>query len=180
MGRRAGAGHPHLPAEAGHEHPDSGVAGRRIGQLHIAGRLRDPEAEAGEDLALSERGLEQPEEEIVGGDLALAGLQDGAQRHHRRRIVGRRVGVGDRAADGPAVAHLRIADAIGQAGEGRDRLPHQRRGGHVGVAGHGADPQGPAVPPDAGQGLDPGEVDQQGRARQPLLDRRQQRHAAGQ
>ena len=41
---------------------------------------------------------------------------------HRGRVVGGRIVVGDRAADRAAVAHLRVADVLGELRERRDRL----------------------------------------------------------
>ena len=54
------------------------------------------------------------------------------QRQHRRRQVGRRVGVGERAADRAAVADLRVADRPAACGEqwrlgGQQRGPRRRR-----------------------------------------------------
>ena len=48
---------------------------------------------------------------------------DAAERQHDRGQVRRRVGVGDRAADGAAVAHLRVADLAGRVGQERHLRP---------------------------------------------------------
>ena len=97
------------------------------------------------------------------------------------RIIGGRVVVGDRAADGAAVAHRRIADHAGELGERRDSAccttgalatsawrvmaPIDERIGRLGSM--------PA------RSVDPGEIDDRGGRGQPLLHRRQQRLAAG-
>ncbi len=68
-------------------------------------------------------------------DGALAALA--AQQHlavegeHRRREVGRRIGVGQRPADGAAVADLDVADRL-------DAVAQQREGGHAGRRGRAA------------------------------------------
>ena len=56
--------------------------------------------------------------------LAVGPLRDerGAEGQQDGRQVGGRVAVGDRAADGAAVAHLRVADLAGGVGEQRDLL----------------------------------------------------------
>ncbi len=71
--------------------------------------------------------------------LALVGDDGGAEPEAGGRIVGVRVVVGDRAADGAAVAHRRIADHAGELGDHRHGLLHHRRGVHVDMAGHRAD-----------------------------------------
>ena len=117
-----GAGHrdPHAARRLGHEHADHGVARGRIGELHVGGLLGLGEADRGDQLALAQRRLEQALEEAVGGVLAGVGGDGGVERHDRRRIVRRRIVVGDRAADRAAIAHLRIADMAGEIGQRRD------------------------------------------------------------
>ena len=51
----------------------------------------------------------------VRRDGAAIRLDSGAQRHERSGVVGGRIGVRDRAADRAAVAHLRVADVLGEA-----------------------------------------------------------------
>ena len=63
----------------------------------------------------AERGLEEAREEVAGGDLARcrpgrATTSVASEREQRRRQVGRRVAVRERAADRAAVADLRVAD----------------------------------------------------------------------
>ena len=67
------------------------------------------------------------------------------QRQQRRGQVGGGVAVGDRAADGAAVADLRVADLPGHLGQQRHLLPHQVGGGHVVVAGQRPDAHGAAA-----------------------------------
>ena len=97
----------------------------------------------------------------------------------RRRIVGVRIVVGDRAADGAAMAHRRIADQARELGERRDVLLDDRRGRDVDVAGEGADDQRAALHLDAGQPLDLGQVDDVLRPREAKLHGRDQRVSAG-
>jgi hypothetical protein len=56
--------------------------------------------------------------------LALGRCDTVAPGRDGRRIVGGRVVVGDGAADGAAVADLRVADEVGEAGEGGDLRLH--------------------------------------------------------
>ena len=52
-----------------------------------------------------------------------------AERQHHRGQVGGRIAVGERAADRPAVAHLRVADhARGRRGDDRAVLLQERVG----------------------------------------------------
>src|SRR3546814_17331063 len=89
---------------------DDGVARGRIGELHIGGLVRLRKGDGGDDLVLRQRCLEHAGEEVVGGKLALAGVHRGAEADEARRVVGRRIVVGNRAPDSAAVAHLRRAE----------------------------------------------------------------------
>src|SRR3546814_894086 len=111
---------------------DDGVVRGRIGELLMGGFVRLRKDDGGDDLVLRQRCLEHAGEEVVGGKLALAGVHRGAEADEARRVVGRRIVVGNRAADGAAVAHLRVADAVGEVGQRGDLRPHR------GVAGDGA------------------------------------------
>ena len=121
--------------------------------------------------------------EVGGGDLARAVRALGdvrrAERERRRRQVGGRVGVGDRAADRAAVAHLRVADVAGGVRQQRHVL-----GEHVGVldvvvAGQRADGDVVAGVADVRQVAEPADVDEHARLGQAQLHQRQQAVAAG-
>ena len=71
--------------------------------------------------------------------LALVGDDGGAEPEAGRRIVGVRIVVGDRAADGAAMAHRRIADQAGELRERRQVLLHHRRVRDVDMPRHRAD-----------------------------------------
>jgi hypothetical protein len=59
-------------------------------------------------------------------DAALGAQHElGAEDEHHRRHVGRRVGVGDGAADGAAVPHLPVADHARGLREDREPLAQQ-------------------------------------------------------
>ena len=69
---------------------------------------------------------EQPLEEVLRRDLALVGRDRRAESQQRGGIVGGRVVVGDRAADGAAVPDVLVADAGGHVDEAGDRAAHDR------------------------------------------------------
>ena len=70
------------------------------------------------------------------------------------RVVGVGIVVGDRAADGAAMADCGIADRAGEVGQGRDVLLDHRRVRDVDVRRHRADDERAALELDAGQTLD--------------------------
>ena len=98
----------------------------------------------------------------------------------RRRIIGVRIVVGDRAANGAAIANLRIADRGRHRREPRQSLLKHRRIGRVGMTRHGADDDRAALLLDTAQALDQRQIDERRRLRQPLLHHRQERMSAGQ
>src|SRR6185436_495034 len=99
------------------------------------------------------------------------------QGEHGRGVVGGRVGMGERAADRAAVAHLRVADPGGEAGEARNALAHHGRIGDLVVGGERADRQGIAIA-DLAEGVDRGERYQIRRLREIELHHGQQALAA--
>ncbi len=137
----------------------------------------------GEDLALAHRRGEQVDEELARLDRALPLLRLQVQRRverlDHRRQVGAGVGVGEVAADGAAVAHLRIADLGRRLGHDRARLLEHVGRGELGVGGERADAHARSRALDAGELLDAADVDQVGGLRQPQLHHRQQAVAAG-
>ena len=138
-GPGTGDRHPHGAAGPGDVDADHRVAAGRVGELHVGALVGLGEVHRGDDLVAAERGLEHAGEEVVGRDLALVGAHGGPQRQQRARIVGGRVVVADRAADGAAVAHLRVADQLGQRRQRRDHPLDHGRARHVGMPGHRTD-----------------------------------------
>ena len=178
---RGGAGHreAHAGRVLRHHDPGEGVARRLLLELGVAGLFRHREAHAEDQLVVLEGGFEHPGEEIVGGDAAAVGVDGGAEPENHGRIVGRRIVVGDRAADGAAIAHLRIADVARQIGQRRDRPLRVGRIGHRVMGGHRPDEQRCAVDGDGGEAADSAEIDDVGRLGEALFHDRDQGHAAG-
>jgi hypothetical protein len=94
-------------------------------------------------------------------------------------VVGR-VAVGDVAADGAAVAHLRVGDQPGRLAQQRHPPLQDRRRDEVVLHRHRPDADGVAVLADATQFVDAVEVDQVRRLGEAQLHHRQQAVAAGQ
>ena len=105
----------------GHEHAGEREARGRMRELGIARLGRNRKRHRRDDFAVLKRRGEQTLEEIVGPDRALVGLDGCAERKHRRRIIRGRIVVGERTADGAAMAHRRITDRRGEVGERGDR-----------------------------------------------------------
>ena len=114
------------------------------------------QADAAEDLSAVCSALKGKAVIRGPGGERVVGLDRGSQSENGRGIVGRRVGMGQRAADRAAVAHLCVSDPGGEAGEPRNRLPHHRRRGDLVVGGECADHQGIAAA-DLAEGGDAGE-----------------------
>ena len=129
-----------------------------------------------------DRRRHQVDEKILGLDRARAGgvLQPhlALQREHRRRIVGRRVRMGEAAADRAAVAHLNVADIAGAFGEQSELVVQQVGGVDLMVAHRGADAYPAALLGDLAKLGDARDVDQVARLRQAQLQDRQQAVAA--
>ena len=96
------------------EDADDGEARRLALELGVSGDVRHREANRGDQLVRGKRGLEQAGEEPVGRYLAPVGDDRGIEPDHAGGIVRAGIGIGERAADRAAVAHLRIADAAGE------------------------------------------------------------------
>ena len=121
----------------------------------------------------------KPVKKAVARDLARVGDDGRPQADDCRRVVCRRIVVGDGPPDGAPVAHLRVADAVRQMCEGRDRSANVGGAGNVSMGRQRTDDDGVALDLDRPQGVDPGDVDEVGGLRQPLLHGRQDRVAAG-
>ena len=179
-GARPGDRHPDgAVGEAGEEHAHDGEPRCRVGELAVACRGGDREPNFDDQLALLQRGLEHANEEAAGGDPPPSGDDLRVERQHRRGVAGGGVVVGERSADGPPVAHQRIADPAGERGERRDSLPDRRGDRHRRVPGHRPDGEGGGLDGDAGQAADRGEIHQIRRRRETVLHHRDQAHPAG-
>ena len=122
------------------------------------------EVDRGEDLVVGSIVVVQvPDEELGGRDAArdrrAGDLELGVERERDRGQLGGGVGVGDRAADGAAVADLEVADHAASPGEQRHRLDRRFVVLGLGLAGHRPDREGPVRALDAAQLVDPVEVD---------------------
>ncbi|MCY1238401.1 hypothetical protein D9M72_511380 [compost metagenome] len=138
---RSGNGHPDVAiVPSRDEHTGHRVARCRIGELLIGSLGRRFEADGGDDLAVLQRCFEQAGEEIICRNLALVGHDRRTERQHRRRIIGRRVVVGDGTADRAHVPHMRVADMAGKAADRRTDGFERRRRRHVIMCRGGADP----------------------------------------
>ena len=80
------------------------------------------------------------------------------------RQHGRRIAVGDGAADRAAVADLRVADPGGERRQRRNGASDLGGGGDRGMPRHGADGDRPGADADAGEPGNAGKVDERGRA----------------
>ena len=107
---------------------------------------RHGHGDCGEDLAGLEGGVVGALVELGRGDLALAArtfeLVARPERQHQRRHVVARIAVGDIAADGAAIAHLRIGDQVGRLLQDGQRLGDHIGGDDLVLGGHGADDDG--------------------------------------
>ena len=137
----------------------------------------------GQDLVLADRGLEEVHEEVRGRDGAAAAAAGdhelGAQRQRAGPEVARRVGVGERPAEGPAVPDLGVGQLVGRLGDHARVLAHQVARADVVVRGHRADDERVAVVADPAQRVDPAEVDHRLRGVEPHPEHRQQALPAG-
>ena len=147
-------------------------------EFRIARLGRHGKRHGGDNLAVFQCGREQALEEVVGRDAALVGLHGCAECQQRRRIVRGRIIVGDRAADGAAMAHRGIADQRGEIGQRGNRLLHWSAGGDVMMRRRRLDGQRVTRCLDPDQFLDPGKVDHVRRRGEALLHHGNQRVAA--
>jgi hypothetical protein len=166
-------------------HADDGPVLRPPVELLVrpagVGQLRQPHLD--QELVGPQDRLQEAREELGGGDLAAPGRalgHDGAaQGQDGGGQVGGRVAVGQRAAQGAAVADLGVADEAGHMGQER-HLRLQHVGGlQLPVPGEGADGHLVALLADVGEVGEPADVDDHGRRGQPQPHQRQQRVAAG-
>ena len=90
------------------------VAARQFGKARRRARRRRRKFDRNDQFARPQVGLEQTLEEILGLDLALAASagqhQRRAERHRAGRKFGRRIGIGETAAERAAIADRDMAD----------------------------------------------------------------------
>ena len=142
----AGAGDrdAHAILALGDEHAGHRIARGRVAEFRVAGLGRRREGHRGDDLAiLRARSRTGPVKNLSAAICALVGDDGRAERQHGRGIVGRRIVVGDRAADRAHVAHMRIADRGRRArrAPGRPAFSFASRG-DLGMRRGGADGDG--------------------------------------
>ena len=118
----------HVPPLHRHDRGDAedgvargGMAELLVGRAGSLGRRRHPDR--GQHLALGERGGHHADEEIGGGDrppaLGAGDLERGAEGDEQGGEIRGRIGVGDAAADGAAIADRRVAYLRHRLGERR-------------------------------------------------------------
>jgi hypothetical protein len=134
-----------------------------VGELLVRGGLGDGKGHGGDDFVFRQGAFEEALEEAVGVVLAALGMDGGPQRDEGGGVVGRRVRVGDGAAEGAAVAHLGVADIARQRGQGGDRSLHLCGRRDLGVGGRRADHQRIAFAPNALKLRDARQGDELGR-----------------
>ena len=167
-----GQGEPRLPDPVARERHDGSHADERV--VSVAAGQLDPgrararrgrgEPDLGQELGRREGRGQLGQEEVPGRDGPLARRPAGrqarleAQRHGRQ--LGRRVGVAQAAADGPAVPDLEVPDPRERVGQER-RVPGGERAPlHGALSGHRPDGEAAGPDPDVRQLRDAVEVDQ--------------------
>ena len=163
-----------------HGHADDGPVDSALGELlegpAPGGGLGHPDL--GEQFPRLEHGLEQALEELADTDLAGAvgapGDHGGIQGEQHGGQVGGRVGVDERAAEGAAVAHLRVAHLAGGVRQQRQLGRQQAGARHLVMTGQGANGDMAARIADVVQLGQPADVDQDLGDREPQLHQGQQ------
>ena len=145
---------------------------------------RDRQLDFGQHLIRLERGGQRADKEIARLDPAFAshrlGVQTAAEREHDRRHFGSRIGMRKIAADGAAIADLRMRDDRQRFGDERQFDLRHRIALEAAIARQRADAQAIAAIPDAGKLFQRIDVDQHGRLRQTEVHGRHQALPAGQ
>ena len=96
----------------------------------------------------------------LAGARLTGDFDGGVEGDSHRRVFRSRVGMGDRAAQGAAVADLEMSDQRGGLGQQGDAGRDDLAGADLGVGGHGAHRDGAVDPVDADQLVDAPEVDE--------------------
>ncbi len=168
-----------VPVLAGDEDADDGVARCDVGEFCVGGAFGEREADRGHDLAFAQRGGERAGKESFGGDAAFGGDDARAQRHECRRIVGCRIGMGDRAAERGSVAHRGVGHLADQPCQVGNCRADNFGAGDFGMLGHRADDDIVALAANEIHLVDQAQIDEVGGPRAPSFQRRNERHAAG-
>src|SRR5580704_6916792 len=115
---RSGSGHrrAHHRTEFSNEHGGDRIARCGAAELGVARPIGNGKIDAGDDLARLERGLIERDKEIVGGNAAAVGDDSRAETEYGGGVVRSRVVIGDRAADGAAMAHMPVTDGADHSG----------------------------------------------------------------
>ena len=123
---QAGHRHAHHAAHLCHGHAGHGKARGRLLELDVMRLLRARKLHPKHDFVGLQGGAEKSGEKFVGRQLAAVSADRAAQGHHAGRPAGRRVGVGNRAAQGAALADLLVTDTMRQLREHGRQLLDQR------------------------------------------------------
>ena len=110
--RGADRGNAHTVCGLGHHHADDGVARGGLLELHVGRPRRRRKRDGGDQFAGLESRLEQSRKKTLGRNHAPVGVDGGAEGDERRGVVAGRIVGGDGAAEGAAVADLRIGDGL--------------------------------------------------------------------
>ena len=140
---------PDAAGALGDENARHDIAAGRVLHLGVAGLLRDWEFNRHQNLIRRQGSCEHALEEIISRDLALIGVDGGAKAEHRRRVISRRVVVGNRAANRAAIAHLHIANMRSHVGQSRNGRLHFRAIGDFHMPRQRADDDGIAFAANA-------------------------------
>jgi hypothetical protein len=171
------------PVDDGRGHADGRPVLRTSSVLEVDAALRLRNADLHEHLARPECGLEGPCEERRRRDrpLAVGAVRDevGVQCEQHRGEVRRGVAVRDGAADRAAVADLRVADELRRPREHGAGALQDGVGDQLRVSSQRADRDAVAVVADVAELVEPAEVDEHRRPRDPELHRRDERVPAG-
>ena len=159
------------------------MAARQLGKSDRRSRWRHWKFHRDDQFAGLQVGFEQALEEILGLHLALAGQaaehQGRAERHRAGRQFGRRIGVGEAAAERAAVADRDMADMRRGLAQQRKMLADQIGREQFAVPRQRAEPHRAVGVRLAAQLLEVADVDQELRRRQPHVETGEQTLAAG-
>jgi hypothetical protein len=160
------------------------VRARKFGERLAAALRRRRDLHGDEHLAGFDGRRERSEEEVRGRDRALAALpahkQAPVECRDRRRELGRRVGVGETAADRAARANRGVRDMAGRLGHQRKALAHERVALDAPLAHHRAEADAP-LPRllDRVEPCHPVQVDHHGRLGHAHVEHRDEALTAG-
>ena len=159
------------------------MAARQLEPGRARARRARGEPDLGEHLGRGEGRGQLGQEELAGRERPLArrpaGGEAGVQAQRHRGQLGRRVGVAQAAADGPAVADLEMPDPRERIGQERHVPGGERAPLHGALSGHRPDGEAAVPDPDVRQLPDAVEVDQPLGRGEPHVQDREEALAAG-